>query len=294
MEARQVTQHRGHAEWLSAAPAIAWLALFVLVPLMIAVVVSLWESDMYGLHRLWTLSHWRRLFASSLYVDLLFKTFRIAAGSTALSLLIAYPVALFLTQLSEGTKRAAIVALFIPFWVGFVVRTFAWLPILGRNGFINQGLLALGIIDAPLDGLLYNEGAVYIGLVNGNLLFIILPIYLSLDRIDRSLREAAADLYARPFAIFRHVLLPLSMPGVLSGCVMVFLLNFGAYVTPALLGGPSGIMFSNLIAQQFLADNNWAFGSALSLLMTAVVLAALFAVGYKVGLQRILFSNRSV
>jgi len=263
----------------------------VVIPMAIVAVVSLWESNVYGLQPIWTLRHWQRIVATPLYVELLGKTLRITLVSTALSLAIGYPVALYLTQLSEARKRLMILALFIPFWVGFVVRTFAWLPVLGRTGLINQALMGMGVIDTPIDWLLYNEGAVQIGLVSGHLLFMILPIYLSLDRIDRSLHEAAADLYAGRFATFRHVLLPLSLPGVASGCIMVFLLNFGAYVTPALLGGPSGIMLSNVIAQQFIADNNWAFGSALSILMTVVVLGALWAIGRKFGLQRVLLSR---
>ncbi|HKU17189.1 MAG TPA: ABC transporter permease [Steroidobacteraceae bacterium] len=273
-------------------PALAWLALFVLVPMAIICVVSLWESDLYGLQPIWTLRHWQRLFESTLYLSLLLKTLRIALVATLLSLLIAYPVALLLSQLGETRRRIAITLLFVPFWVGFVVRTFAWLPILGRNGFINQTLLSLGAIEQPIDWLLYNEGAVYVGLVNGYLLFMVLPIYLSLDAIDRSLREAAADLDAGPFETFRYVLLPLSLPGVASGCIMVFLLSFGAYVTPAMLGGPSGIMLSNLIAQQFTADNNWPFGAALSILMTGLVIAALLLTGRTVGLQR-MFLRRS-
>jgi spermidine/putrescine transport system permease protein len=277
---------------LGAAPTLVWLALFVVIPIGIAAVVSLWQSDAYGLRPQWTLQQWQRIFGSRLYIDLLLKTLRIAVVTTALSLLIAYPVALYLTQLRETVKRAALVLLFVPFWVGFVVRTFAWLPILGRNGLVNHGLLALGIIHQPLEGLLYNEGAVYLGLINGYLLFMILPIFLSLERIDRSLREAAEDLHAGGFAIWRHILLPLSMPGVQSGCVMVFLLAFGAYVTPALLGGPSGIMYSNVIAQQFIGDNNWAFGCALSILMTVGVLAVVFAAGQRMSLQRTLVATK--
>jgi spermidine/putrescine transport system permease protein len=284
---------RAHrAVTLSAVPTLAWLALFVIIPIGIAVVVSLRQSDAYGLRADWTLQQWQRIFGNRLYIGLLFKTLRIAVVTTALSLLIAYPVALYLTQLRETPKRAVLLLLFVPFWVGFVVRTFAWLPILGRNGLINQSLLALGIIDQPLEWLLYNEGAVYLGLINGYLLFMILPIFLSLERIDRSLREAAQDLHASELAIWRHVLLPLSMPGVLSGCVMVFLLAFGAYVTPALLGGPSGIMYSNVIAQQFIGDNNWAFGCALSILMTVGVLAVVFAAGQRMSLQRVFAATK--
>jgi spermidine/putrescine transport system permease protein len=292
MSSREISAGAGFGSALPALPGILWLVLFVLVPAGVLVAASFWESDLYGLHMIWTLRHWERLFESPLYLMLLLKTLRIALGSTLLTLVLAYPVALYLTKLGGRAKAVLILALFIPFWVGFVVRTFAWLPILGRNGFVNQFLGGLGITGAPIDWLLYNEGAVYLGLVNGYMLFMILPIYLSLDRIDRSILEAAEDLHASPLRVFRYILLPLSIPGIVSGCVMVFLLSFGAYVTPALLGGPSGIMFSNVIAQQFTADNNWGFGSALSVLMTVLVLATLLAAGRKVGLQRIFFASK--
>jgi spermidine/putrescine transport system permease protein len=272
----------------AAVPATAWLIIFVLVPGIIIGVASLWTSDLYGLHPIWTLHQWHRVLTTPLYFMLLLKTMRIAVVATAISLIVAYPVALYLSQLRESTKRAALTIIFIPFWVGFVVRTFAWLPILGRQGLLNHVLLSLGITHAPISSFLYNEGAVYLGLINGYLLFMILPIYLALDSIDPAMLEAAADLSAGPWGRFRFVLLPLSMPGVLAGCIMVLLLNFGAYVTPALLGGPSGIMFSNAIAQQFIADNNWAFGACLSLLMTAAALCGLFAVSRTAGMRRLL------
>jgi spermidine/putrescine transport system permease protein len=271
-----------------AVPAALWLVAFVAVPAAIILLASFWTSDLYGLHPIWTLYQWRRAFTTPLYVLLLIKTLRVAIVATAITLAIAYPAALALSRLSESAKRAMLFALFLPFWVGFVVRTFAWLPILGRNGLINHALVWLGVLRSPLASLLYSEAAVYVGLVSGYLLFMILPIYLALDGIDGAILEAATDLGASAWYRFRFVLLPLSMPGVASGCMMVMLLNFGAYVTPALLGGPSGIMFSNTIAQQFIADNNWAFGSCLSLMMTVVALAGLSAAGHTEGFRRLL------
>ncbi len=274
-----------------ASPAALWLIAFVAIPGVIVLLASFWTSDLYGLHPVWTLYQWRRAFTTPLYVLLLLKTLRVATVATAITLLIAYPAALALSRLSESAKRAMLIALFLPFWVGFVVRTFAWLPILGRNGLVNQALLWLGVVHSPLTSLLYSEIAVYVGLVSGYLLFMILPIYLAIEGIDGAILEAATDLGASAWDRFRCVLLPLSMPGVASGCMMVMLLNFGAYVTPALLGGPSGIMFSNTVAQQFIADNNWAFGSCLSLMMTLVALAGLSAVGRTEGFRRLFASE---
>jgi spermidine/putrescine transport system permease protein len=150
---------------------------------------------------------------------------------------------------------------------------------------VNSILMKLGIINAPLDWLLYNEGATHIALVYVYTLFMTLPIYLSLDKLDPKLIEAAADLGAGPWRTFRRVILPLSMPGVLSGCVMVFLLACGAYVTPQMLGGTSGIMFGNIIAPQYTVTNNWALGCALSVVLILVVSLCLMIFGRKVRLN---------
>jgi spermidine/putrescine transport system permease protein len=158
---------------------------------------------------------------------------------------------------------------------------------LGRAGLVNAVLLKLGIIDTPLDWLLYNEGTTHVALVYVYTLFMTLPIYLSLDKLDPKLIEAAADLGAGPWHTFRRVVLPLSMPGVLSGCVMVFLLACGAYVTPQLLGGTTGIMFGNIIAPQYTVTNNWALGAALSVVLILVVLLCLLVFGRKVRLNDI-------
>jgi spermidine/putrescine transport system permease protein len=172
------------------------------------------------------------------------------------------------------------------------VRTFVWLPILGRAGAINATLLWLGVIDQPIDWLIYNEGTIYLGLVYVYTLFMVLPIYLSLDRIDPRLIEAAVDLGARPWSVLWRILLPLSWPGVLSGCIMVFLLGVGAYVTPRLLGGPSGIMYGNMIADQFLNNNNWAFGAALGSTLALVVVILLLVTGRWIGIRQVFTGGR--
>ena len=180
----------------------------------------------------------------------------------------------------------------MPFWTSYVVRTFVWLPILGRNGAINATLMGLGLVEEPIDWLIYNEGTIYLGLVYVYTLFMVLPIYLSLDRIDSRLVEAAVDHGARPWSVFWRILLPLSWPGVLSGCIMVFLLGVGAYVTPRLLGGPSGIMYGNLIADQFLSNNNWAFGAALGSTLALVVVVLLLVTGRWIGIRQVFTGGR--
>jgi spermidine/putrescine transport system permease protein len=194
---------------------------------------------------------------------------------------------------SGARKTFLVLLLFLPFWTSYVIRTFVWLPILGRTGAINQLLLSIGVINEPLTWLIYDEGAIYLGLVYVYTLFMTLPIYLSIEKIDPHLIEAATDLGATPSWVFLRVILPLSWPGVLSGSLMVLLLAVSAYVTPQLLGGASGIMFSNMIAAQFLSNNNWALGAALSITLSAIVLLILVVAGRWIGIQQVFTGGRS-
>lgn len=278
--------------WLLASPAVLWLLVFGLAPLVFMVAMSFWKSTIFGTRPDFQLGNYARQLSEPLYGTLLLKSLRIATASTLIALLVSYPIAYFLTRLRGVWKGVFIIGLFMPFWTSYVVRTFVWLPILGRAGAINAALLWLGVIDRPIDWLIYNEGTVYLGLVYVYTLFMVLPIYLSLDRIDPRLIEAAVDLGARPWSVFWRILLPLSWPGVLSGCIMVFLLGIGAYVTPRLLGGPSGIMFGNMIADQFLSNNNWAFGAALGTTLALVVVILLLITGRWIGIRQVFTGGR--
>ncbi len=273
-------------------PALLWLAVFAIGPLVFLTCVSFWTATAFGLSTDLTTKAYASIATEPVYARVLWQTLRIAIVTTLLALLVSYPLAMFLARLRGGAKTAAVVLLFLPFWTSYVVRTFVWLPMLGRNGLINQLLLGMGIVDKPIDWLLYNEGAVYVGLVYVYTLYMTLPIYLSLDRLDPALVEAASDLGASPLQAFRRVILPLSLPGVWSGCTMVFLLACGAYVTPQLLGGPSGQMFGNVIASQFLNATNWPLGAALSIVLVAVVMAFMLLAIRKLGLQRIFMGER--
>jgi spermidine/putrescine transport system permease protein len=274
-----------------AAPAMLWLTLFVILPLLFMLGVSFLSTSAFGIRFVPTLSNYTRLFNTTLYAELLLKTLRISLTTTVITLLMAYPISIFLTGQRGQLRAILLLLLFLPFWIGYVVRTFAWLPILGRNGLINQVLMGIGVIDTPLDWLLYNEFAVYIGLVYVYLLFMIFPLFLSLDRIDPALYEAATDLGATPWRSLTRVTIPLSWPGALSGSITVFLLSFGAFVTPALLGGTSGILYSNVIATQFFADNNWAFGATLSVVMSTLVLVLLLVASRFIGLRRVFLNE---
>jgi spermidine/putrescine transport system permease protein len=276
---------------LLALPSIGWLLIFVALPCAFMLLMSFLTTDIFGIQFKFTWMNFSRMLGTPLYSFLLLKTFRISVATTLLTLLMAYPVALFLSRQRGALKNALVLLLFLPFWIGYVVRTFAWLPILGRSGLINQILLQLHIASEPVEWLLYDEFAIYLGLVYVYLLFMVLPIFLAIDRIEPALYEAARDLGASRWKTFTRITLPLSKPGVLSGSIMVFLLTFGAFVTPALLGGTSGIMYSNVIATQFFADNNWSFGSALSSVMTVVVIVFLIGSGRFIGLRTIFLSR---
>jgi len=277
--------------WLLA-PGLLWLGVFAIAPLGFLITVSLWKATAFGINTTVGLDSYRTIAGEPVYARVLWQTLRIALVTTLLSLVVSYPLAMFLSRLRGQRKTLAVVLVFLPFWTSYVVRTFVWLPMLGRYGVVNQILLMLGIVQHPVDWLLYSEGAVYVGLVYVYTLYMTLPIYLSLDKLDPKLIEAAGDLGATPLQAFRRVVLPLTMPGVWSGCTMVFLLSCGAYVTPQLLGGTSGHMIGNVIAAQFLSTVNWPLGAALSLALVAVVMGCVFVAGRHLGLQQLFMGER--
>jgi spermidine/putrescine transport system permease protein len=276
--------------WL-VAPAMVWLALFALAPLVFLVTVSFWTASMFGLTSSFSLQSYAALAGDSIYIRVLGNTVKIAVITTALSLLVSYPIALFLASLKGKRKMLFVILLFLPFWTSYVVRTFVWMPILGRSGLINATLMSMGAIDRPLDNLVFNEGAVYLGLVYVYTLYMTLPIYLALDKLDPALIEAANDLGASAWQTFRKIILPLTLPAVWSGCTMVFLLCCGAFVTPRLLGGPSSQMFGNIISSQFLDAGNWPLGAALSVVLMVVVMLSLYLASRRFGFQS-LFMGR--
>ena len=275
------------------APGLLWLLAFVVAPFAFAVVISFWTSSIFGLTPDFQFGNYVRVFSNPVYRDLILKTLRVAFVTTCLALLLSYPMAYLLSVMSGRAKAIMTLALFLPFWTSYVVRSFVWLPILGTNGAINRALLALGLIDQPLTGLLYNEGAIYVGLVYVYTLFMALPIYLAIEKIDPRLIEVASDLGATPRWVFLRIILPLSWPGVLSGCIMVFLLAMSSFVTPQLLGGPSGVMVSGMVAAQFQANNNWALGATLALVLSAMTFLILLVGGRWIGVRQIFTAGRN-
>ena len=268
-------------------PGTLWLLCFCIAPLVLMVTMSFWSSNIYGTRPDFTFKNYTKFFQDPVYTGVLLSTLKTSIVTTFITLVVSYPVAWQLSILKGAGRKLMLLVVFLPFWSSYVIRSFVWLPILGRHGVINQLLLSLGIVKEPLDWLIYNQGATYVGLVYVYMLYMLLPLYLALSRIDPNLIEAAEDLGGSPVQIFRHVVWPLGLSGVLGGCVMVFLLDCGAFVTPQLLGGPSALMFGNLIAGQFMDGNNWAFGSALSVILIVIITVAVAIIARKIGMKTI-------
>jgi len=251
-------------------PARVWMAIFFAAPLGIVCAYSLLtRGDFGGVEQPWTLENFTRL-ADPLYLAILWRSLWIAALSTALCAFLGFPLALFIAR-SGRYKNLLLQLVLLPFWTSFLVRTYAWLFILRDTGLINT------ILHAHLQ-LLYNDGAVLLGLVYNFLPFFVLPMYATLEKLDPALLEAAADLGARPLATLRRVVIPVSAPGIAAGAVLVFIPSLGAYLTPDLLGGGKSVMLGNLVQNQFTTARDWPFGSAASLLLmlaSAMLLAAL-------------------
>jgi len=266
-------KHQGLNAWLMLLPGTAWLLIFFILPLFIVVAYSFLERGTYG-GVIWEFSPgtYGRVF-DPLYLSTFFRSVYIALMTTFICLLVGYPLAYYIATRSPRLRNSLILALMIPFWTNFLIRTYAWLTLLRTNtGLINVTLMSWGIIDKPLP-LFGNDFAIVLGLVYGWLPDMILPIYAALERLDKGLLEAASDLYASNAKTFLRVIWPLSIPGVVAGSMLVFIPSLGAFVTPAILGGGKSLMIGNIISNQFLAAHDWPFGSALSTLMMVLMLA---------------------
>ncbi len=212
-----------------------------------------------------------------IYLEIYFRSLWMATVTTVFCLLIGYPMAYFISiRIKPSLKNTMLTLVVIPFWTSFLIRTYAWIIILRSEGLINNALMALGIIQSPIETLLYSEFAVTLGLVYGELPFMILPLYASIEKLDLSLLEAAGDLGSNPFWTFLKVTVPLTMPGIAAGIVLVFIPTIGAFITPDLLGGAKSILVGNLIQNQFVIARDKPFGSAICFGLTAFVLILLF------------------
>ena len=215
------------------------------------------------------------------------KSVRISITVTALTIVISYPIAFWLAKFVSKYKMLFLILLFAPYWVNYVIRTYAWLPLLGNSGLVNMLLLETGVTDSPLAWLLFSEFSVTLVLIYVFLPFGIVPLYLSIERISDDLLRASSDLGASPVATFANIIFPLSMPGLAGSFLTVFVLAIGAYVTPKLVGGTSGIMFGNLIADQFGATYNWSWGATLAAILACVTGVIVLLVSRRVPITKI-------
>lgn len=272
------------ARYLALALPYAWLALFFLVPcvivLKIAFAAQLVQQPPYtplferaadgslglALHT----ESWRQLAADGLYWRAYLGSLAMAATTTLGCLLLGYPMALAIARAPRAWRLPLLLAVVLPFWTSFLLRVYAWMGLLAQQGLVNQFLLALGLVDTPL-ALLHTPFAVRLGLVYAYLPFMVLPLYVSLEKQDPDLLAAAADLGARPWRSFVRVTLPLSLPGVLAGSALVFIPVLGEFVIPDLLGGPNTLMLGKVLWDEFFANRAWPVAAALALLMLALV-----------------------
>jgi len=260
-------------------PPLLWVAVFLLIPYGILFCYSFWQvSPLQVIVHNWTLANYKKLLTEPTYLQVLFRSMRIAGAVTALALLLGYPLAYFLSFRATRRKDLFYQLVIIPLWVSYLVRGYAWKTILGSDGVLNGFLQYLHITNHPVEFFLYSPFAVILTLTHIYTPFTFLPIYASLEHIPRNLIEASQDLGASPARTFWRVILPLSLPGVLAGATFAFVLTLGDFLAPLLVGGPSGIMISNIVVTLFGAAYDWPLGAAISLCMLVLVVALLFLV----------------
>jgi len=257
--------------FLQLGPGVFWLIFFFVIPILLILSYSFHQFSDGVMQKALTLENYIRAVTQVVYFKIFIKSLWYGVVVTFFCLVIGYPCAYFLARTKYRRKEILFLALIIPFWTSIVVRTYAWKILLGTNGMVNHFLVELGLIEFPIR-FLYTERAVFIGLIHVFLPFMILPLYASIEKIDLNLEEAAQDLGAGRWKTFLRVCLPLSFPGVSTGCLLVFILTVGSYITPDLLGGPGEIMISNVIQKEYYVSFNWPFGSSLAILLLFIIL----------------------
>jgi spermidine/putrescine transport system permease protein len=282
VEAREARQ-----PWILLSPALTVVILLLFVPLIFVVVYSFWLRTATGADQVgFYLDNWKEALTDRFYRDILLKTLKIAAITTVVCALMGYPAAYFIAR-SKGNKAILLLLLMLPFWISYIIRTMSWIHILGVSGVINRTLLALGIISEPIQ-MLYNETTVILGLVHFLLPFMVLNVFVSLDGIDISLEDAARSLGATRWKSFLEVTLPLSLPGLAAGGLLCFVLGAGTYITPLVLGGPRDAMFANLVFEAIITQLDWPLGSALSLMLLAVLGALVLIYNHYLGMGQLM------
>lgn len=261
-----------------AIPPVLWVTVFLLVPYAILFCYSFWSlSPQQVIVHSWNVQNYLQLIRNPIYLTVLFRSMRIAATVTLLALLLGYPLAYFVSFHAAKRRDLLYQLVIIPLWASYLVRGYAWKTILGSDGVLNGLLQYLHITQQPVEFFLYSPFAVVLTLTHIYTPFTFLPIYASLEHVPRNLMEASQDLGVSPWSTFRRVILPLSLPGVLAGATFAFVLTLGDFLAPLLVGGPSGIMISNIVVSLFGAAYNWPLGAAISLCLLLLVVGLLFA-----------------
>lgn len=257
-------------------PPVLWVTVFLLIPYALLFCYSFWSvSPSREIVHTWSFHNYAEIFQNSMYPLVLMRSMRIAAAVTALALLLGYPLAYYLSFHAARHKDLLYQLVIIPLWASYLVRGYAWKTILGSEGVLNGFLRYLHITSHPVEFFLYSPFAVILTLTHIYTPFVFLPIYASLEHVPRNLVEASHDLGASPWSTFARVILPLSLPGVLAGATFAFVLTFGDFLAPVLVGGASGIMISNVVVTLFGAAYDWPKGAAISLCMLLIVLSIL-------------------
>ncbi|MFJ9499152.1 ABC transporter permease [Brevibacillus centrosporus] len=262
---------------LLALPALLWLGALFVLPMLLIVMLSFLKRGTYGqVVYEFTANNYIRI-VDPLYGQIFWDTFVVAILTTVLSILFGYPLSYYISRLERSKQQIWLLLVMIPFWINFLVRSYAWVIILRSQGVVNTILQSLGIISEPLP-LLYNSGSVMLGMVYTLVPFMVLPIYVSLEQMDRRKLEAAYDLGATPWKAFWHVTLPMTKSGVVTGSILVFVSSIGMFVVPDVMGGAKSALMGNVIQNQFLSARDWPFGSALSivLMLLSMLLILLF------------------
>lgn len=264
--------------WYLLAPSLLAIFALVVVPMSFILVYSFYENVDLAVDRVaFQFGNWQELLTDGYYRTAIWKTLRLSVIVTVLAAVLGYIPAYFIAMTKFRHKWLLLLLLILPFWVSFIIRTLSWIHIMGNQGVINGILMWLGLTDEPIK-MMYNEFAVIVGFIHVFLPYMILNIYVSLEGIDKNLEPAARTLGATPWQAYREVTLPLSMPGLAAGCLLVFVLTGGSYVTPLILGGPGDFLFGNLIYDAVVVELNWPMGATLS--FTLLILLGLVVTLY--------------
>jgi spermidine/putrescine transport system permease protein len=272
-------------------PGLLLGALFVL-PIVLMLSYSFWAlNDQYQIVPIWNLDQYRLVLGDGLYLRVLLNSAWLALLTTLICLVLAFPLAYYIARICSPKYRALLlVALIVPGWISVLIRTYAWNMVIGESGLLNYLLMSAGIVDTPVP-ILFTQTAVVIGLVYIYLPYMLVPVYVSLERLDQSVLEAAENLGAGAFSRLWRVIVPLTLPGIVAGSIITFVPALGEYLVPNLLGGLRGQMYGNLITQAF-ADFNWPLGATLGVVLFAAVIVLLVAVGRLISIDRIMAAGR--